>query len=137
MEATGLRGQLARADLCLTGEGSLDAQSTAGKVPVRVAQEAAALGVPTVVLAGRLDATFETCPPPGIVAAVPIVRGVTDTATALADGEENLERATAMVCRLVAVSASAHAWAKPPETPAAPEPRTTLELEGSDRRAGR
>lgn len=104
MDAVGLDAHLAGADLVLTGEGSLDAQSAAGKVPVKVAQRAASAGVPALVFAGRLDAEVEADPPPGVVAAVPIVRGVTDLPRALAEGPDNLERATAMVCRLLALN---------------------------------
>jgi glycerate kinase len=55
VEFTGLRGKLAGADLVVTGEGSLDAQSLAGKAPIGVAQEAAALGVPVVAVCGRSE----------------------------------------------------------------------------------
>ncbi|MBL0705648.1 glycerate kinase [Sinomonas cellulolyticus] len=58
VEFTGLRGKLAGADLVVTGEGSLDAQSLSGKAPVGVAAEAAAFGIPVVAVCGRsqLDA---------------------------------------------------------------------------------
>ncbi len=42
------------ADLVVTGEGSFDAQSLAGKAPVGVARRARAAGVPVVVLAGQV-----------------------------------------------------------------------------------
>jgi glycerate kinase len=44
---------LVGADLVITGEGSLDEQSLAGKAPVGVAQAAARAGVTTVAVAGR------------------------------------------------------------------------------------
>ncbi|WP_369045366.1 glycerate kinase [Sinomonas sp. P10A9] len=53
VEFTGLRGKLIGADLVITGEGSLDAQSLSGKAPVGVAAEAAALGIPVVAVCGR------------------------------------------------------------------------------------
>jgi glycerate kinase len=53
VEFTGLRGKLAGADLVVTGEGSLDAQSLSGKAPVGVAAEARALGVPVAAVCGR------------------------------------------------------------------------------------
>lgn len=104
MDAVGLDEHLATADLILTGEGRFDAQSAAGKVPVKVAERAAAAGVPAIVFAGLLDAGIEDTPPPGVVAAIPIVRGVTDLPRALAEGEINLERATAMACRLLTLT---------------------------------
>jgi glycerate 2-kinase len=43
------------ADLVVTGEGSLDEQSLAGKAPIGVARAAARSGVPVVAVAGRLQ----------------------------------------------------------------------------------
>jgi glycerate kinase len=43
------------ADLVVTGEGSLDEQSLAGKAPVGVARAAAKAGVPVIAVAGRLQ----------------------------------------------------------------------------------
>lgn len=53
-EAAGLAGRLRGADLCLTGEGRLDAQSLAGKTAVRVADLAGREGVSTICIAGEL-----------------------------------------------------------------------------------
>ena len=52
-ELTRLRAHLAGADLVITGEGSLDAQSLGGKTPVGVLHAAATLGIPTVAVCGR------------------------------------------------------------------------------------
>src|SRR5699024_8692571 len=54
MEAVGLRGRLAGADLCITGEGRLDAQSLAGKAPVGVARVCKEMGVPCLALVGSV-----------------------------------------------------------------------------------
>lgn len=54
-ELVGLAEALVGADLVLTGEGSFDAQSALGKGPVGVADLARGLGVPVVVLAGRVE----------------------------------------------------------------------------------
>ena len=51
----GLDEHLAHADLAMTGEGRLDAQTKAGKVVATVAAHAHRLNVPTVVLAGSID----------------------------------------------------------------------------------
>ncbi|WP_433874800.1 glycerate kinase [Sinomonas atrocyanea] len=53
VEFTGLREKLVGADLVVTGEGSLDAQSLSGKAPIGVAKEAAAQGIPVVAVCGR------------------------------------------------------------------------------------
>lgn len=55
MELVGLPAALDRADLVLTGEGRLDAQSRYGKGPVALAARAAARGVPTIAVAGAVE----------------------------------------------------------------------------------
>lgn len=57
-QLTGLQEHVARADLVVTGEGSLDAQTLHGKAPAGVAVAARTAGVPVVAVAGRclLDA---------------------------------------------------------------------------------
>ncbi|GAB2538688.1 glycerate kinase [Brachybacterium huguangmaarense] len=103
-ETVGLADRIAGADLVLTGEGGVDAQTADGKTPAGVARLARDHGAPCAVLAGRVaddaaalldDGTL------GIAALVPIVPGAVDLPTALAEGAANLERATAMLMRLV------------------------------------
>lgn len=54
IEATQLRQRLAGADLCITGEGRLDAQSLHGKTPIAVSRLCKELGVPCVALVGSV-----------------------------------------------------------------------------------
>ncbi|HEX8910960.1 MAG TPA: glycerate kinase, partial [Humisphaera sp.] len=54
-DALRLRERLAGADLCITGEGRLDASSLHGKAPVAVAKLCAQLGVPCVAAVGAVD----------------------------------------------------------------------------------
>ena len=61
MEALDLPARVAGADLVLTGEGSLDAQSLRGKVPAGVLGAASAAGVPAAVVCGRAEVA-----PPGV-----------------------------------------------------------------------
>lgn len=56
------------ADLVVTGEGSLDEQSLAGKAPIGVAQAAARAGVPVVAVAGRLQLSTQRLQEAGISA---------------------------------------------------------------------
>lgn len=58
-DATRLRDRLRGADLCLTGEGRLDASSLTGKAPVGVARLCRELGVPCVALVGSAGAGTE------------------------------------------------------------------------------
>jgi len=57
--ALGLRSKLAAADLVITGEGSLDAQTLGGKGPAGVARLARSLGKPVVAFAGRSEAVAD------------------------------------------------------------------------------
>lgn len=99
-ELTGLDAHVRDADLVLTGEGSVDAQTLQGKTPAGVARVAAAHGVPVVVLAGRVADDADVLLDAGVTALVPITRGVVDLPTALREGAANLERATATALRL-------------------------------------
>ncbi|RLP82852.1 glycerate kinase [Mycetocola lacteus] len=56
-ELTGVDRLIRDADLVITGEGSLDAQSLGGKVPVGVAEVAHRAGVPVVAVCGRSELT--------------------------------------------------------------------------------
>ncbi|MBG6212317.1 MAG: glycerate kinase [Cryobacterium sp.] len=53
LEFTELNRRLAGADLVITGEGSLDHQSLAGKTPVGVARAATRAGIPVIAVCGR------------------------------------------------------------------------------------
>lgn len=53
LDLVGFGAAVAGADLVITGEGSLDEQSLAGKAPYGVAQAASRAGVPVVAVAGR------------------------------------------------------------------------------------
>jgi len=68
VEAVGLREALEDADLCLTGEGSLDAQTAFGKTAVGVARECRALGVPCLVIAGAVKPPLEAIHHEGVTA---------------------------------------------------------------------
>jgi glycerate kinase len=89
-EAVGLDDAIAGADLVLTGEGALDAQTAAGKTPAGVLAVAARHGVPVIAFAGRLGTGIEDL---GFASCVPIVAESVDLATALREGPANLERA--------------------------------------------
>jgi glycerate kinase len=59
MDETGLRAKLATADLVLTGEGRIDAQTAFGKTALGVAQLARAAGVRCIAVAGGVEAAGE------------------------------------------------------------------------------
>ncbi|MCT2056224.1 glycerate kinase [Dermabacter hominis] len=96
-----LEQAIAHADLVLTGEGSIDAQTLSGKAPAGVAALAQRHGVPCVAFAGRIGEGAEVLYAHGVSALVPIVQGMTTLEEALNDGPRNLERAAATSMRLM------------------------------------
>ena len=68
LELAGFDAAVAGADLVITGEGSLDTQSLAGKTPVGVARAAARFGVTVVAVAGRSSLTADQLAAAGITA---------------------------------------------------------------------
>ncbi len=100
-EAVGLAEIVADADLVLTGEGSVDAQTLSGKTPAGVAAIARQAGVEVVILAGRVLPGAEVLLEHGVRAMVPIAPAGVSLPEAVAAGPRNLERAAAMVVRLV------------------------------------
>lgn len=97
----GLAQAVAGADLVLTGEGSVDAQTLAGKTPAGVIQVAAQAGAPTVVVAGRVRQDADVLLGAGCVAVVSTSHGeVTSLKEILRDAPRSAERAVASVLRL-------------------------------------
>jgi glycerate kinase len=72
-EVVGLEKRIAAADLVLTGEGRLDAQTAYGKTVATVARLAQGQGRPVLALAGRVDDAREACSTLGLEAALSIV----------------------------------------------------------------
>ena len=73
IEETGLGRAIQSADLVLTGEGRLDAQSLMGKAPMGIAALAAAVNVPVIALAGSVSPDAAACNAAGLTAFFPIV----------------------------------------------------------------
>jgi glycerate 2-kinase len=90
LELTGFGAALEGADLVITGEGSLDVQTLAGKAPMGVAQAAARSGVPVVAVAGRCTLTERQLTEAGIAAVYP-----------LSDLEPDLARSSAQASALL------------------------------------
>lgn len=85
-EALGLAGRMAEADLVITGEGQLDAQSLRGKVPAGVLRLATELSVPALVACGDVEE--------GLAIDVPVASLVERFGkdVALGDARRSLER---------------------------------------------
>lgn len=107
-ELVDLDGALRGADLVLTGEGSVDAQTLVGKTPWGVARLALARRVPVVVIAGRVGGSADELVARGVTAVVPMVRDASlidegGMASLMEAGPGNLAAAAETVCRLSAL----------------------------------
>ena len=107
MDATDFSARLAHADLVITGEGRIDAQTAFGKTALGVARRAAAAGVPCIAVGGGVD-------PEGIAAlagvgavAVPVVERPQSVEMAMAAGVAPVKRCGERLARLVSIGSAA------------------------------
>jgi glycerate 2-kinase len=91
--------RVAGADLVVTGEGSLDEQSLAGKAPIGVARAAAKAGVPVIAVAGRLQLSQQRLQEAGISAAYPLSDLEPDPARSIANASSLLRQLGVRVAR--------------------------------------
>lgn len=101
IEATGLANLVRDADLVITGEGRMDAQSIAGKTPVGVAHIAKQYGKPVVAIVGCLREDYNVVYQHGIDAVFPIIRQLGQLEDILQQGRENLISSAENVARLI------------------------------------
>ena len=103
MDATDFTARLDGADVVITGEGRIDAQTGFGKTALGVAKRAAAAGVPCIAVGGGVE-------PEGIAAlaavgavAVPVAERPQTVDDAMAAGVAPLERCGERIARLVSL----------------------------------
>ena len=101
LAASGFTAALAEADLVLTGEGRVDAQTARGKTISGVARAAAAAGVPVVVIAGEIGTGASALQAIGVSGLFSLVPGPMDLSTAMARAPALLADAAERVLRLV------------------------------------
>jgi glycerate kinase len=94
MDASGLLPLLASADVVITGEGSLDAQSLRGKV---VAAVAAAAPCPVYAVAGRIELSAQALAKMGISRSLALV----DLAPSVRSAMDDAPRWAAHAARLL------------------------------------
>ena len=99
LDLAGFGTALDGADLVITGEGSLDAQSLAGKAPVGVARAAARRGVPVVAVAGRSALTEAELAAAGITTVYPLSDLEPDEERSRAEAARLLRRMGEMIAR--------------------------------------
>ncbi len=100
LEAVGMAQRLKGADLCLTGEGAIDASTAFGKTAVGVARLAKSLGCPTIALAGTIGEGAEAVLEQGIDAYLSIAPGPITLEEAIAQAPQLLEQATGQALRI-------------------------------------
>jgi glycerate 2-kinase len=103
MEAIGFGARLVDADLVITGEGRIDAQTAFGKTALGVARQAQAAGVPCIAVGGGVE-------PEGVEAlaalgaiAVPVSERPQTVEAAMAAGAAPLERCGDRLARLASI----------------------------------
>ncbi|AOV07750.1 glycerate kinase [Sporosarcina ureilytica] len=97
IEATGLVQAVQDADLVITGEGRIDAQTIFGKTPMGVAKTAKRFGVPVIGLAGSLSADSDIVHDYGMDAVFSIVPGAVTLEDALEHAADYAERMAANI----------------------------------------
>ena len=98
-----LAEQVKEADLVITGEGRMYAQSILGKTPIGVARTAKQFNKPVIVIVGCLREDYEVVYEHGIDAVFPIIRNLGDLPTILKQGEQNLISTAQNVARLLSL----------------------------------
>jgi glycerate kinase len=99
-ELGGLASAIEGAQLVITGEGRMDAQTLHGKTPMGVAKIAQAAGVPVIAIAGSLGDGYQALYQTGIVAAFSLTPGPISLEQACANAEQLLKDRAQDVLRL-------------------------------------
>jgi glycerate kinase len=102
LEITGFVDQLARVDLCITGEGKVDRGTSAGKAVSAVLAACGAAGVACVVLGGVVTQEAEQLYGRGAAGVFAIGRGPEPLSDALRATAVNLAATSRAVCELAA-----------------------------------
>ena len=103
MDATDFAARLDRADLVITGEGRIDAQTGFGKTALGVAKRAAAGNVPCIAVGGGVEPDgIEALAAVGAIA-VPVIERPRSVEDAMAAGVAPLERCGERIARLVSL----------------------------------
>lgn len=102
LRLTGLAERIAGADLVITGEGSLDAQSLGGKTPLGVAALAGEAGVPVIAACGHAALSDEEASDAGFVAVYAL-------SSIEPDRERSMANAVPLLCDVGRTIAREHA----------------------------
>lgn len=101
MDSVDLHTQVQWADLVITGEGRMDAQSVAGKTPIGVAKLAKQFDKPVIAIVGSLREDYPVVYSQGIDAVFPIIRQVMELEELLKQGRDNLISTAENIARTI------------------------------------
>ncbi len=110
IDAVGLRAALDGADLLITGEGRIDRQTLAGKVPFGAMRAAQAAGVPAIAIVGSIGPGANEVIDAGMAGIFSIVNAPMELSEALAATESNLRHTARSIA---GVWGAAHFLPKP------------------------
>ncbi|MFV2058657.1 MAG: glycerate kinase [Thiohalomonadales bacterium] len=100
LEAIDFNSALKNADLVLTTEGQLDAQTNAGKAPAGVAERAYLNNIPCIVIAGSVPVDFETIGQSNFSAALSLCPGPISLTDSIKNAYDYLSYTTEQVVRI-------------------------------------
>ncbi len=103
LEKTNFDASLQKAQLVITGEGSIDIQTLHGKAPWGVAKKAKQKKIPVIGVAGRVPAENEPLLNEFFDALLPIGHEPVDMSTAIVHTKENLIRTAKMLGNILAL----------------------------------
>lgn len=103
LDSIDIDSKVSGADIVVTGEGRLDAQTVMGKAPSGVARAAKRAGVPVIAFSGAVTEDAELCNEGGIDAFFPILRRICSLEDAMNESNayENMKAAAKQVFLLI------------------------------------
>lgn len=101
IELIELEKHIEDADLVITGEGRIDAQTSSGKVPVGVARKAKKYGVPVIAIVGSIGEGAESVYNHGIDAISDIIHAPITLDQAMKDGISLIEKTAERMMRIL------------------------------------
>ncbi|AYF99284.1 glycerate kinase [Protaetiibacter intestinalis] len=128
LEFARLADLIVGADLVITGEGSLDEQSFAGKTPIGVARVAAHAGIPVIAVCGRTSLDNDALEYVGIQKAYSLTTLATTAADAITRAPELIEQTGRIIGQDIA-----HRLHPPPQAQPATRRRRWMPHRSNDR----
>ncbi|WP_456272247.1 glycerate kinase family protein [Bacillus sp. AK031] len=101
LEAVHFKKAVIDADIVITGEGRMDAQTVHGKAPIAVARCAKHFNKPVIAITGSIGPGYEKVYEEGITSVFGIVPGAVTLEEALLNAKENIERTAENIARLL------------------------------------